>query len=82
MIGKLYAIKDTKTTFWKPFVHHNDLSAQREFANLVNSGNDLVASNVEDFELWSLGTYDDVTGTIVSDVVFVCNGVSVKKVTE
>lgn len=78
----LYAVKDTKTVFWKPFVHHNDLSAQREFANLVNSKNELVASNVEDFELWKLGTYDDVTGSIVSQPVFICNGISVKKVNE
>ena len=82
MITGLYCIKDTKTTFWKPFVHHNDLSAQREFSNLVNSGNELVSANVEDFELWCLGTYDDVTGAIVSELKFICNGVSVKKVTE
>lgn len=82
MIHGLYAIKDTKTVFWKPFTHHNDLSAQREFANLVNSNNELVASNVNDFELWKLGAYDDVTGTIVSKVEFVCNGISVKKVNE
>lgn len=82
MITGLYAIKDTKTTFWKPFVHHNDLSAQREFSNLVNSGNELVASNVEDFELWRLGSYDDATGVIESEIVFICNGVSVKKVKE
>lgn len=82
MKSGLYAVKDTKTVFWKPFVHHNDLSAQRVFANLVNSGDELVASNVEDFELWRLGIYDDVTGSIVSKPEFICNGTSVKKVTE
>ena len=82
MIYGLYAIKDVKTVFWKPFTHHNDLSAQREFANLVNSGNDLVASNVDDFELWKLGEYNDATGAILSKPCFVCNGISVKKVNE
>lgn len=82
MISGLYAIKDTKTVFWKPFVHHNDLSAQREFANLVNSNNELVASNVDDFELWKLGTYNDVTGAILPKIEFICNGISVKKVDE
>lgn len=82
MITGLYAIKDTKTVFWKPFVHHNDLSAQREFTNLVNSNDVLVSSNVADFELWKLGTYDDTTGAIVSKVEFICNGTSVKKVKE
>lgn len=82
MILGLYAVKDTKTVFWKPFTHHNDLSAQREFSNLVNSGNELVVSNVADFELWKLGEYDDVTGEIKSHVEFVCNGVAVKKVNE
>lgn len=81
MLG-LYAVKDTKTTFWKPFTHHNDMSAQREFSSLVNSNNELVASNVADFELWCLGSYDDVTGSIVSELKFICNGVSVKKVNE
>lgn len=82
MIKGLYAIKDTKTTFWSPFLHHNDLSATREFSSMVNSGNDLVANNVQDFELWKLGEYDDVTGVIISKVEFVCNGASVKKVNE
>lgn len=80
---KLFAIKDTKVGFWKPFVQPNDAVAVREFSNMVNSSvNSFVTDNYEDLELWSLGTYDEKTGEIVSDVQFICTGVSLKKVGE
>lgn len=46
---------------------------------MVNNQN-VVADNPEDFELWCLGSYDDVTGQLVSDCKFVVNAMSVKKV--
>lgn len=81
MITNLYAIKDTKATFWKPHVQLNDLTARREFDNMVNSGaNEFFSVNYADLELWCLGTFDDANGVIVSDIRFVCSGTDVKKV--
>lgn len=82
MITRIYAVKDTKTTFWKPWTHHNDQSATREFASMVNAGNNVVADNPGDYELWYLGDYDDYTGKISPACVFVVNGTAVKKVIE
>lgn len=79
MIRGVYAIKDLKSTFWQPFCHHNDQSATREFANMVNADN-VVSQNPGDFELWNLGTYDDQTGTLVSSPVFVVAATALKKV--
>lgn len=77
---KLYAIKDVKVGFWKPFTQHNHPVAIRDFGNMVNSReNSFVSENYEDLELWYLGTYDDSTGVISSDVQFITNGVNVKK---
>lgn len=75
----VYCIKDTKTSFWKPHCQINDLSARREFENLVNSDrNDFVAINYKDLELWKLGEFDDATGIIESNVVYICSGKDVK----
>ena len=79
MIRVIYAIKDVKTAFWQPFCHHNDNSAIREFATMVNADN-VVSEHPGDFELWTLGTYDDVTGAIVSAPAFIASAVSLKKV--
>lgn len=81
MITKIYAVKDTKATFWKPHVQLNDLVARREFDNMINSGaHDFYSVNYADLELWCLGEYDDLTGIIKPfDPVFVCSGVDVKK---
>ena len=77
---KLYAIKDVKVGFWKPFCQPNDAVASREFSNLINSTREsIVKDNPCDFELWCLGTYDEATGAIVSDVQFIISGASVKK---
>lgn len=74
MIKPLYAIKDVKTTFWKPFVELNEQSAVREFSNLINSRNEFTEQNYSDLELWQIGTYDDTTAEIVSDVVYFACG--------
>lgn len=81
MIRGLYAVKDTKTSFWPPHVAPNDMAATREFANMVNSSrNEFMEQNYADCELWKLGEYDDVTGQITSAPQFVCSGCDVKKV--
>lgn len=81
MIQNVYAIKDTKSCFWKPFCQPNDLVARREFDNLVNSSNnEFMQQNYADMELYKLGTYDDANGAIESNVEFICSGSDVKKV--
>ena len=82
MIKGVFAIKDTKSEFWSPFAHFNEQTAQREFALMVNSIDNPVAQNPADYELWQVGSYDTTTGVIEPLLLFVCNGFSVKKVSE
>lgn len=83
MIVNMYAIKDTKSSFWKPHTQVNDAVAIREFSNMINSGaNDFCCINYADLELYRIGTYDDANGATTSEVVFICSGTDVKKVGE
>lgn len=77
----VYCIKDTKVGFMNPFVQPNDAVAVREFSNLVNSdGKSTVSVNYEDMELYKLGSYDQNTGVIVSEVNYLVKGADVKRV--
>ena len=76
----LYAIKDNKVGFWKPFIQPNEAVAVRDFSNMINHSDDgFVQQNYADLDLYQLGTYDDKTGVIVSDVKFIASGAGVKK---
>lgn len=80
MIQCLFSIKDTKSEFWRPFTHHNEQTATREFDLMVNSGDNPVSQTPADYELWYVGTFDTTTGITVSDVKFIVGGASLKKV--
>lgn len=83
MISGVYAIKDVKSCFWKPFTQPNDAVALREFSNLVNSsGDSFIVQNYTDLELHKLGEYNDETGVLSADVQYLVKGVDVKKVGE
>lgn len=61
---KLYAIKDTKGAFEAPFIAINDAVATRTIKSYINSGKDVHSQFPEDFELWYLGDYDELTGNL------------------
>lgn len=83
MISGVYALKDVKVGFWKPFTQPNDAVAKREFDNLVNGSADtFIVQNYQDLELYKIGSYDDETGVLTSDVQYLLKGVDVKKVGE
>lgn len=76
----LYAIKDVKVGFWKPFIQPNEAVAVRDFSNMVNSDRDqFVSDNFSDLELYQIGYFDDTTGDIVSMVKFVVSGSALRK---
>jgi len=77
----IYSIKDTKIGFMNPFYLQNDGVAIREFTNGANDNQkNAINTNPEDKELWGLGTYDDQTGEIKSEVRYIikANDVIVK----
>lgn len=78
----LYAIKDTVVgELMNPLPMHNDEEAKRTFKEAVNSNNpqSSICKNFKDMQMICLGTFDSLTGQIVSDVRFIANGVDVKE---
>lgn len=66
----LYAVKDVKSSYWSPMAVVNDAIAIRDFTGFVNHKE--AAHIAKDLELWRLGTYDELTGIIESNVEYVC----------
>lgn len=69
-----YAVKDAMTErFMNPALSESDDVAIRQFRSNINNI-PLWRDNPQDFDLFSLGTYDDATGEIVTDMHKVING--------
>ena len=64
--NRLFVIKDTKANYYHPpQVYRNHLEAMRACENSVNSSQDsLFNKNSEDFSLFEVGTWDELTGMI------------------
>lgn len=77
----IYALKDTKVGFKTPFYTFNDQVAIRMLANAVNDQRNAneINMNPEDHELWYIGTFDDSTGEMTSEVRHVANAIDFKK---
>lgn len=71
----LFAIKDVKVGFKSPFVRQNKELAIRDFKNAVadKNPNNYLSLNPEDFELWYIGSYDETTGIIKSELEPLCS---------
>lgn len=61
MTTNIYSIKDTKIGFRQPFLQQNDAVAARTAKWMANEKKDY---ELEDQELWKLGTFNDETGII------------------
>lgn len=81
MIVKIYALKDIKVAFKSPVVMHNDEEMKRACSFIVNSGDkqNEICLCPQDYELWCLGDYDDVTGHIIPEPRFICNLLELKQ---
>lgn len=68
---KLYSIYDKKGEFFAPpFIAQNEFDAERQVvAALIASPTIPPAQFPEDFYLYQLGDWDEVTGVIKSDIV-------------
>lgn len=75
-----YAVKDLMTErFMNPALSESDAVAIRQFKSNIEHIN-LWKDNPQDFDLWSLGTYDDETGEITAEMHKVVNGRSIYNV--
>lgn len=66
MILKVYAIFDVKgEVFNTPWFMHTHGQATRAFKDLVADKATLVGRNPEDFVLFSIGSFDDSSGSLI-----------------
>lgn len=75
MILEIYVIKDTVIgAFQNPYLQHNQAHALRTAKEAVNDqSNNTLKENTKDKQLWRLGKFNDVTGTIESNPEFIVN---------
>ncbi len=60
---RVFAVFDSKcAAYMQPFYFPNTGQALRAFQDLANDPTSMIAKHPLDFTLFSLGTYDDVTG--------------------
>lgn len=76
----IYAVRDAQLGFSSMFTAANDAVAIRNFASAVNTPGTVIHDSPEDFAVCRLGTFDDETGVISSDLpVVVTSAMSVRK---
>jgi len=65
MTKSLYSVLDLRSSiFANPFISVNDMTALRDFGNAVNDLGTTLSKNPEDFQLYKIGSFDDVLGVI------------------
>lgn len=81
MNKKLYTVRDVKTGIYEvPLAQISHGEAERTFQSLLKDSNSKISKYPEDFELYYLGDYDNLTGTVIpnSSPQFIMNGAAVK----
>lgn len=77
----IYAVKDVKSaTFFPPFMSHTPGTAERQFSVNVNDKheNNMLRRYPSDFELWTVGEFDDNTGMVTPrEPLHMCTAVDV-----
>lgn len=65
MTLKIFSIRDSKgEMYMQPFFQKTAGEAERSFRSLANDEKTMVCKHPEDFDLYYLGEYDDLTGKI------------------
>jgi len=61
----MYTVFDTKAgAYLRPFFARTNAEAIRMFSDTVSDANSLIAKHPEDFSLFKVGEYDEVTGVV------------------
>lgn len=76
----LYSIKDHKIGFTQVFVAPNNMAAIRMLGDTVRTPDNQISNHPEDFALYYLGTMDDNTGELKSEVTFLENAMTFAEV--
>jgi len=78
MNNDMFAIRDLKIGAYKsPFIARNAGDATRMLQGAINQGNSQLSEYPADFELYYIGTFNDVSGILDSiKPEFVCSALS------
>lgn len=67
MVLKLFCIRDSKGEFYdRIFQQHTIGEAERTFYSLANDPKTQIGQYPEDYDLYYLGDFDNITGTITA----------------
>lgn len=67
MLSKVYTVFDSKTgAYMQPFFMAAKGAAIRAFSDLVNDSQHTFGKHPEDYVLFEIGTYDDLSAELVS----------------
>ncbi|QXP08398.1 MAG: nonstructural protein [Arizlama microvirus] len=82
MILSIFAVKDNKASCYnRPFAEINVLNAVRGLSVAVNNQESQIMHFPEDFDLYQIGTFDDVTGKtdVFANPKFIQSAIGLKK---
>lgn len=75
----IYAFKDTKIGFMQPFLQQNRSVAIRTLRIAVNDERSQIKAMADDIQLYQLGTFDDESGEITSDLKYIASAIDFKE---
>jgi len=79
MITKLYSVKDKKVGYMNTWAELNDNAAKRDFGDAINDERSTLNKHPYDMELWRVGTWNDETAELISDIEYLASGVDFYK---
>jgi len=82
---KMFAIRDNKVSaYGRPFCEQNEILASRALSVAVKDTATQLSHFPEDFDLYLLGEFDDISGVLTPETPpkFVVGAVSLKKLAE
>lgn len=71
----VYSVKDKKIGYMNTWCAENDNVAKRDFGDAINDPRSTLNRHPYDMELWRVGTWNDKTAEIKSDIEYLCSGV-------
>lgn len=79
----LVSVYDLATeTYARPFVVAHPAQAVRSFGEEANNAESEICKHAKDYELWSLGQFDDQTGQIVPSRERLVRAVDLKRTSQ
>lgn len=82
MLQEIFTIRDSKAgSFGIPFYSPTPGTAERQVRELTNDPQSLVCKYPEDYDLYKIGTYNQLTGKIenLDSPQHICKAISLKK---